>query len=502
MKSQEYLNEIRKSQGLTRAVLRGITVENGEAIFSLVTDTNYTSDDVAYASRVSAKYAEGLRAQATVLKSIPDGESVRRSVAKIIRSDFPAFAAFVSYEDIEVVIDKNGGRFYIGVGEVERDMGNRDGVIDRVSVRLARYYCGNWVGEFKFCEKAKAEIEHEVHETESVLAPRFFEICEFSPIDGADPKPQHAIYIADLNKEMQGVTICGKITFIEERVTKAGKPYFSITVSDGSGSMRVVYFSKKATVEKVRDLRQGISVCLSGDNEIFNDNLSLRVKSVDFGSAPQGFVPEQRPSKPVPVQYKAVFPVAEEDLVQSDLFGVKKLPDDFAKENYVVFDLETTGLGLNAGAMDKIIEVGAVKITNGKISERFATFVACPVQLSREIIELTGITDDMLVGAPDIKDVIADFYKFSAGCKLVGQNVQFDSKFIRYYGEQEGYLFENKQYDTLTLAQELLRLKNYKLNTIAEHFGFTFRHHRAYEDAFVTAKIFIELIRIKGSLPQ
>ena len=108
----------------------------------------------------------------------------------------------------------------------------------------------------------------------------------------------------------------------------------------------------------------------------------------------------------------------------------------------------------------------------------------------------------MLVGAPEISDVIADFYKFCDGCVLVGHNVQFDYKFVRYYGEKEGFLFDHRQYDTLSFAQEMLRLSNYKLNTVADYFGFTFQHHRAYNDAFVTAKIFIELCRLKGGLPR
>lgn len=65
-------------------------------------------------------------------------------------------------------------------------------------------------------------------------------------------------------------------------------------------------------------------------------------------------------------------------------------------------------------------------------------------------------------------------------------------------------MFDQKQYDTLTLAQELLRgvgLNNYKLNTIADHYGFTFNHHRAFDDALTTAKIFIELIKQRKALP-
>ncbi|MDE6676540.1 MAG: hypothetical protein K2K12_02350, partial [Clostridia bacterium] len=227
-------------------------------------------------------------------------------------------------------------------------------------------------------------------------------------------------------------------------------------------------------------------------------------KQINFGEAPLNFVPQARPSRPVPPKYKTVFPAPASDFVQGRLFEDRSEVEALAGREFVVFDLETTGLNNtpSAGGMDRIIEVGAVKIKNGQIAEKFSSFVACPVRLSSEIVKLTGITDEMLVGAPDIKDVIADFYKFTAGSTLVGHNVQFDYRFIRYYGEKEGYLFEQKQYDTVTFAQEMLRLSNYKLNTVADHFGFSFNHHRAYDDAFVTAKIFLALVKMKNGLPR
>ena len=266
--------------------------------------------------------------------------------------------------------------------------------------------------------------------------------------------------------------------------------------------MRCSYFSKKATVEKVRGIKQGDSICLTGDNELYNGSLSFRAKQVDYGRPPEGFVLEERPSRPVPASYKAVFPVPVSDYVQGTLFGEAALPEEFRKREFVVFDLETTGLNTTPamGAMDRIIELGAVKIRDGRIAEKLSTFVACPVRLSEEIVKITGITDDMLVGAPELSDVIADFYKFTAGCSLVAHNMGFDYKFISYYGGEEGYRFDQKQYDTLVMSQKLLRLSHHRLNDVADFFGFTFNHHRAFDDAFVTAKIFIELVKMAKKL--
>ena len=503
MKSKAYLEEIRGAEGLKRAVLKRIEVAGGVATFHLATDVKFGDADIAHAKAVSARYTPaGLKTEVKVLKAVPDSEGIRRALLDILKTCFPAVAAFISPEDIKVTIEEGGGHFIIGIGETERGVAT-DTVTDKLCRELMLKFCGVWYGGFERVEKERGEIEEEeLPPAERVAAPRYFRIEEVVEIDGGAPK--HALYIADLDKEAQGVTVCGVIAYVEEKVTKSEKPFFSFTLSDGTAQLRFNYFTKKATLEKIRSLKSGDSICVTGDNEIFNGGLSFRAKQINFGRAPLNFTPEARPSRSVPAKYKTVFPSPASDFVQGMLFEQSVTPEALKKKDFVVFDLETTGLNNSptSGAMDRIIEVGAVKIRDGQISEKFSSFVACPVKLSAEIVSLTGITDDMLIGAPDIKDVIADFYKFAAGSILVGHNVQFDYKFIRYYGEKEGYLFEQKQYDTVSFAQEQLRLSNYKLNTVADHFGFTFNHHRAYDDAFVTAKIFIELVKLKNGLPR
>ena len=504
MRQKEYLERIREIPALSRAVLKKLTVEGGSVCFHLVTDLTYHDEDVSAARAVSQQFVpEGCRAEVRVVKSVPSAEGVRAHIADYLRREFPSSAAFISPEDISVETDASGGRFLIGVADAERTRMVRGNVLDAVASELCRTFPGAWTGDCRSVQKVmEAPPEEELPPPEIIVAPRVFPIENYAPIDGA--KPKLAVYIADLAAGQTNVTVCGTITFMEERMTKKEKPFFSFAISDGSGQLRLSYFTRKATLEKVRSLKQGDSVCFTGEMELFNGTLSFRPKAVDYGTPPKDYVFEARPSRPAPARYTAVIPEPCEDLVQGKLFGETSLPAGFEKEKFVVFDLETTGLNNNpvAGPMDRIIEVGAVKIEGGKIAEKFSSFVACPVRLPEEIIQITGITDDMLVGAPDIKDVIADFYKFCEGCALVGHNVQFDYKFIHYYGEEEGYLFDAKTYDTVFLSQQLLRLSNYKLNTVADYFGFTFRHHRAFDDAFVTAKIFLELVKRNGGVPK
>lgn len=499
MKSREYLEEIRKTEGLKNAVLSKIEVDGTKITFRLLTDCSYGDEDIAHARSVSARFVPaGYVADVRVMKSVPNPEVVKTFLLGELKKKYPAAAAFVSPEDVLVEAGKGGGRFSVGTAAIDRISPE---VVDALCFETGKNFCGNWTGEFVAVKKDLGDVVPVEAPVEYLVGPRFFPITEYVPIDGANPK--RAIYIADLNKEMTDVAVCGAVTYLEERTTKNGKPFLSLTISDGTAQLRSAYFTRKATLEKARQVKQGDYICLSGDNEVFNGALSFRAKYLDFGRPPVGFVPEARPSRPVPAQYKAVFPVPAVDYVQAELFTHEEYPAEFERLDFVVFDLETTGLSnSNPDHMDRIIEVGAVKISGGKITEKFSSFVACPVKLTDEIISLTGITDDMLRGAPDVKDVIADFFKFAAGCVLVGHNVQFDYKFIRHYGEKEGYLFEQRQYDTVTFAQEMLRLSNYKLNTVADYFGFAFNHHRAYDDAFVTAKIFKELVRLKGGLPK
>lgn len=140
---------------------------------------------------------------------------------------------------------------------------------------------------------------------------------------------------------------------------------------------------------------------------------------------------------------------------------------------------------------------------DGQIAEVFSTFINPEKKLSDEIINLTGITEEMVAPAPTYAQVMPDFFKFCYGSVLVGHNAAgFDYKFVDYYWSSLGYIFERKIIDTLPLSQELLFLSNYKLNTVAEKFNISFNHHRATDDALATAKIFIELIRLKKSLPK
>lgn len=161
------------------------------------------------------------------------------------------------------------------------------------------------------------------------------------------------------------------------------------------------------------------------------------------------------------------------------------------EDEYVVFDIETTGLShINCD----ITEIGAVRVQNGEITDRFQTFVKPSKPIPPKIVSLTGITDDMVKDAPLPEQALAELKEFCGDDSvLVAHNSDFDTKFIFHKSKAFGITYQNKVVDSLALCRLAFpRLKNHKLNTVAAHLRIPLEHHRAVNDAICTAKIMLE----------
>ncbi|SHE48870.1 DNA polymerase-3 subunit alpha [Seinonella peptonophila] len=167
-------------------------------------------------------------------------------------------------------------------------------------------------------------------------------------------------------------------------------------------------------------------------------------------------------------------------------------------DTYVVFDVETTGL---SAVHDVIIELAAVKIKNGEIIDRFSEFANPHRKLSETIIDLTHITDDMLLDAPEIDDVVKRFLDFIEGTVLVAHNARFDMGFLQEAVKRiDKPKVTNPVLDTLELARYLFpKLKNHRLNTLASKLEVRLeQHHRAIYDAEATGYVLWKLLLESG----
>ncbi len=162
-------------------------------------------------------------------------------------------------------------------------------------------------------------------------------------------------------------------------------------------------------------------------------------------------------------------------------------------QDYVVFDIETTGF---SPVSDRIIEIGAVRIEKGQVAASFGEFVNPEIPIPAEIEKLTGINDSCVNGADTIDKVLPRFLSFAENAVIVAHNAAFDAGFIREKAKDNGLSFDKTILDTLGLGRMLLpELTNHKLDTLSEALNVSLEnHHRAVDDAAATGGILLRLL--------
>jgi DNA polymerase-3 subunit alpha (Gram-positive type) len=164
-------------------------------------------------------------------------------------------------------------------------------------------------------------------------------------------------------------------------------------------------------------------------------------------------------------------------------------------DDFVVFDIETTGF---SPVKNRIIEIGAVKVSGGKIADRFSVFVNPEVPIPFEIEKLTGINDEMVMNEETIDVILPRFLEFCRDCVLVAHNAGFDMSFIMENCKRQGIPQDFTYVDTVPIARMLLPGQaKHTLDAVAKTLGISLEnHHRAVDDAECTAEIFVKFIKM------
>ena len=367
-----------------------------------------------------------------------------------------------------------------------------------------------------------------------IFEKRKIEVTDIVPLVGENSS-NIADYIVDKNYPEEGVVVCGKIKNIkpivikrkpktktedtgdtleteensrdveneeenEESAPKYERKLYKFVLEDFTGEISCVYFSNKETQAKAEKLDVGSVILVKGnvEKDKFSGGVVLSVKELAYCTLPENFVEyvEYRKEKPF---YEWVKPEKVVSYVQDDLMSfdaTQEVPEYLQNKTFVCYDFETTGLHYEQG--DKIIEIGAVKIENGKITEKFMTYVDPEKHIPAESSAISGIVDEDVKGAPKDYEALQDFYKFSRGAILTGYNIiNFDMVFLRGQGKSCRWNFDNEVDDVYKLAQKYVHgVRNYKLGTIAEKLGVTLDNaHRAVYDAIATAEVFIKIAK-------
>ena len=367
-------------------------------------------------------------------------------------------------------------------------------------------------------------------------------------IYGRDIGDDETIAIEKIVGEMGEVTIRCQVMTLDTREIRGERTIVIISVTDFTDSIVIKIFSKnEERDELIEGLKPGSFVKIKGVTSIDKFDSDLTIGSVvgikkitDFTTSRMDMSPEKRVELHCHTKMSDMDGVSEcKDIVKRAMkWGHKAIaitdhgdvqafpdanhaygPDDNFKviygveaylvddlkgmiENskgqsldapYVVFDIETTGL---SAEKNKIIEIGAVKVIDGKIVEKFSQFVNPKVPIPFEIEQLTSIKDEMVMDAPTIEEVLPRFMEFCKDAVMVAHNADFDMSFIKKNCDLQNITYDFTIADTVALARFLMpQLNRYKLDTIAKALNVSLEnHHRAVDDAGCTAEIFVKFI--------
>ncbi|MDE7251471.1 MAG: 3'-5' exonuclease [Acetatifactor sp.] len=163
-------------------------------------------------------------------------------------------------------------------------------------------------------------------------------------------------------------------------------------------------------------------------------------------------------------------------------------------DTYISIDLETTGLHPK---QDKIIEIGALKVIDGRITETFSTFVNPARALDEHIVQLTGIRDEQLQSAPYIEDILPTVIDFLGDLPLLGHSILFDYSFLKKAAVDKKLSFEKNAIDTLKIARKYLTdLEHRSLDYLCQYYQIEHHAHRALEDARATHFLYHKLVEL------
>ncbi len=373
------------------------------------------------------------------------------------------------------------------------------------------------------------------------------DVSEMTQVIGK-PVRQRPMRLTDVDMQSGKVTVWGDIFNVESRETRDGESVIiSIMITDFTSSITLKVIAKKKDAEGVLGLKPGTTIIVNGEASFdkYEHDITIRPRDIckvkrlnrtddepekrfelhlhtnmsqmdgvtsaeklvkrahDWGhrgiavtdhGVVQGFPEIMNAVNALKDKnFKPVFGV-EAYYVDDTVKAVYGNPDVSFEDEIIAFDLETTGL---SAAIDRITEIGAVRIVNGVLKDEFCTFVDPERHIPERITELTGIDDSMVAGAPSEKEALEEFYKFCGNSKfLVAHNAGFDTSFLKAANKRLGWDFGYKYADTVAMARSMYPdLKNHKLDTVGHYLKLPpFNHHRACDDARELAQILVKMM--------
>lgn len=445
---------------------------------------------------------EQLKIRTKFMRAFVEERLILKAIKSFFEERYKLMYSYLHDENFKIEITEIDVQINITVSERIFNFFEEHGVATELSKHLKNNFLCEFVVSCCVSEDFVDEVDIENVEITAKykVAKRYsVEIVKDCIGKNIPTKPE---YINNIKSPKMNVVVAGfinKITrhdFVRKSGAKAGTEgvYYTFVLEDERGKIDCIHFCSKSNLRQMEALEDCMYMLVHGDVEKskFSGKLVLRVDKMALANKLEEIEFIQKPKKTYSGSVVKVEKL--ESLEQDSMFGQKIEYNDLIKgKSIVVFDLETTGFDKYN---DQIIDIGAVKIVDGIIKEKFASLVKPTIRISQQITELTNITNGMVENAPSIEPVIVDFFNFSKDCALCGHNmIDFDFPFVKRYEEILDVEFDNELIDTYKLAiRKGVRSHNFKLGTLCEYFGISLvGAHRAWNDAYATAQLLLKL---------
>ena len=428
-----------------------------------------------------------------------DPEIVFKLVKEYVNKYHRAYSVLISSDNVDITCTDTVVTVKITVVKSVADLFEKCGLTKGLEEYLDSSYDRKNVVETEYTDKLIIS-ETAKEEVPVVIDDCYIEISALHKLCGGEITSK-ARYIRACTSPQSAVCVTGKVESIVARNSKtSGNLYYNFTINDTTGAMRCCYFTRKAAKGPLDILEEGAEIAVVGDlqTDSFRGGLNLIAKSVSLCKINYSSILTEEDLR----RKKTYVPVKAKPLditTQQDIFDIASEKPAYLTDNdFVVFDLETTGL-LDNGVPCKIIEIGAVKIKNGVCTEYFSTLVDPRMHIPEGASATNHIYDDMVEDAPYIEDILPDFLAWVGNATLVAHNGnKFDFIVLKNEAAEQNMVVPNRTKDTIVIAQAYRdrtgKRGQLNLRVLCKEFNIELvEAHRAYYDAYATAQLFIRL---------
>ena len=451
---------------------------------------NFVKSKISLHSKIRVKFK----------KSFLDENLLKKNILNFLENNFKSIYAELSENQIEIKNEEKVIKIFLNMSkEIKSYFDSRF-----VNIKILEFLENNYIGTFDVVsvENENFAVADEISPVKYKVEVRKkvrYEVTPIKKLFGKDISPFPEL-IKHNSSPKSSVILFGKISnvviksFTAKKGKRAGeeKKYVSFMLDDGK-KIECIYFATKTNEKKLGALQDGLSFLCLGDLKIgLSGKLTYYINAMTLAQIKTAPIEDEEISlkdKPPVVKTEEYYENRQENLFVKEPVYIEPV----ASQSIVVYDLETTGLNPE---LCEIIEIGAIKIEKGKITKKFSTFVKPNEPIPADATKINHITNEMVANAPKIEDVIVDFYNFCKDCIICGyNNTEFDNKFLRKAYQKVGLQLQNENLDVMILARSKhLKIKNAKLTTVAAALGIDLSGaHRAYNDAFATAKVLLKL---------